>query len=236
MCLPPRGAGSRHRGDQLAGRQRGFHVRRGAGQLVEIGDRDGAARAVGAHGLDRGVERAHGHGHVARMRGDAGLARAYHRMLARVAADGRAAAARLALVAGLVGVVEVRAARALQQVARGGRLVAQLARGTGQQRARQQAVVAPHAGVGGQVGVAHQRTDAQAAVGGAFDLVEAEAVDVDQVRGRLDLQLHQVEQVGAAGNEARAGQCGCRVRQPASGRRDAFVGEGPHDVHSPPLR
>jgi hypothetical protein len=83
----------------------------------------------------------------------------------------RAAAARLALVAGLVGVVEVRAAGALQQVAGGGRLVAQLARGTGQQRARQHAVVAPHASFGGQVGVAHQRADAQAAVGRGLDAV-----------------------------------------------------------------
>ncbi len=29
----------------------------------------------------------------------------------------------------------------------------------------------------------------------------AEAVDVDQMRRRLDLELHQVEQVGAAGDE-----------------------------------
>ena len=49
----------------------------------------------------------------------------------------RAAAAGLAFVAGLVGVVEVGAARALQQVAGGRRLVAQLARGAGEQRARQ---------------------------------------------------------------------------------------------------
>ena len=84
----------------------------------------------------------------------------------------RAAAAGLALVAGLVGVVEVRAARALQQVAGGRRLVAQLARGAGEQRARQHAVVAPHALVGGEIGVAHQRADAQPALRRRLDLVE----------------------------------------------------------------
>ena len=82
-------------------------------------------------------------------------------MLAAEPADRRAAAAGLAFVARLVGVVEIRAACALKQIARGRRLVAQLARGAREQRARQHAVVAPHARIGGQIGVAHQRADAQ---------------------------------------------------------------------------
>ena len=93
-------------------------------------------------------------------------------MLAADAADRAAAAAGLALVAGQVGVVEIRTARALQEIARGGRLVAQLPRGAGQQRARQQRIVATHAFVRGEIGVAHQRADAQAAVRRHFDLVE----------------------------------------------------------------
>ena len=113
----------------------------------------------------------------------------------------RAAAAGLAFVAGLVGVVEIRAARALQQIARGRRLVAQLAGGAGEQRARQHAIVAPHARIGGEIGVAHQRADAQAAFRRGFDLVEREAVHIDQMRRRFDLELHQVEQVGAARDE-----------------------------------
>ena len=152
-----------------------------------------------------GVERPHGDRHVAGMRGDAGVARADDGVLPAEAADGRAAAARLPLVAGLVGVVEIGAARALQQVAGRGRLVAQLAGGAGDQRAREHAVVAPHALVGGEIGVAHQRADAQAALRRRLDLVEAKAVHIDQVRRRLDLELHQVEQVGAAGDELRAG-------------------------------
>ena len=156
----------------------------------------------GRDGLDRGVERPHRHRHVARMGGDAGVAGAEDRVLPAEAADGGAAAAGLAFVAGLVGVVEIGAAGALQQIAGGRRLVAQLPRSAGEQRARQHPIVAPHARVGGEVGVAHQRADPQAAIGASLDLVEREAVDVDQVRRRLDLELHQVEQIGAAGDEA----------------------------------
>ena len=63
--------------------------------------------------------------------------------------------------------------------------------------------------------------------GVGFDLVEREAVHVDQMRRRLDLQLHQVEQVGAAGDElgardARGGRGGL------GGRLRALVGEGLH--------
>jgi hypothetical protein len=133
MCTPPTGRGSVTAVISSPGSSVGLDVRRVARQAVEVGDGDHAARPLGRTVLHRGVERPHGHGHVARVRGDAGLAGADDRVLAAVAADGAAAAARLALVAGLVGVVEVRAARALQQVAGGGRLVAQLARGAGQQ-------------------------------------------------------------------------------------------------------
>ena len=161
------------------------------------------------------------------MRGDAGVAHAHDRMLAAEPADRGTAAAGLAFVARLVGVVEIGAAGALEQIARGRRLVAQLARGAREQRAREQAIVAPHARIGGEIGVAHQRADAQPALGRRFDLVEREAVDVDQMRRRFDLELHQVEQVGAAGDElgaldARGG------RRSLGGRFRALVGEGFH--------
>ena len=73
------------------------------------------------------------------MRRDAGLAGAEDRVHAVEALDGRAAAAGLALVAGRRGVIEVGAARALQQVAAGRRHVAQLLRGAGQDGARRAA-------------------------------------------------------------------------------------------------
>ena len=149
-------------------------------------------------------------------------------MLPAEAADRRAAAAGLAFVAGLVGVVEIGAARALQQVAGGRRLVAQLAGGAGQQRARQHAVVAPHARVGGEIGVAHQRADAQAAVRRRLDLVER--------RGRS-------RRSGASASRSRSFIRSSRLVPPAmnlapgvraaaaaasAGVRGALVGEGLH--------
>ena len=80
------------------------------------------------------------------------------------AVDGRAAAAGLALVAGRRRVVEVEAARPLQQVAAGRRHVAQLLRGAGQDRARQQRIALLDQRMIGEVGVRHERADAQAAV------------------------------------------------------------------------
>ncbi|MGY4226419.1 hypothetical protein ACVMIH_003780 [Bradyrhizobium sp. USDA 4503] len=92
-----------------------------------------------------------------------------------------------------------------------------MAGGTGEQRARQHAVVAPHAYIGGEIGVAHQRADPQAAVRGLLDAVERQVVDVDQMRRRLDLELHQVEQIRTAGDElgvrGAGGGCGRRARR-----------------------
>ena len=68
--------------------------------------------------------------------------------------------------------------------------------------------------------------------GVVFDLVERQAADVDEMRRRLDLELHQVEQVGAAGDELGAGLA--RPRQPRPrGVVGAFVGEGLHALASP---
>lgn len=129
------------------------------------------------------------------------LAHADHRQLPVEATDRRATAARQALVAWLVGVVEIRATRTLQQIACGGGAVAQLPRRTCQQRTRQHGVIATHAGIGCQIGIAHQGADAQATIRCLFDGIQAQPVDIDQMRGRLDLQFHQIEQVCAASDE-----------------------------------
>src|SRR5580693_8004639 len=176
-------------------------MRGGARQLVEIAQRDRAPRTVRIDGLDARTEHAHGHRHVTGVGRDAGLTDADDCQLPAVAAKGRAAAAGLALVAGLVGVVEIRAAGALEQVATRGSLVPQLPGSTRDDRAGEHAVVAPNALVCGQVGVAYQRSDAQPSVRGGFNLVEAEAVYVDEMLWRFDLELHQVEQVGASRDE-----------------------------------
>ncbi len=217
----------RHRGDQLAGREHRFEMRRAAGRAIEIGERDAARLACRVDRFDRSVERLHRDRHVAGVGGDARLARADHGMQAAETADRGAAAAGLALVARLVGVVKIGTARALEQIARGRRLVAELARSPGDERAREEAIVAPDARVRGEVGVAHHRADPQSAVVRRLDPVEAEAAHVDQMRRRLDLELHQVEQVGAAGDEARARGAreggGCR-----RGRLCTLIGEAFH--------
>jgi hypothetical protein len=161
------------------------------------------------------------------MRRDALVACADDGMLPVDPADRRAAAARMALVARLVGVVEVGATRALQEIAGGGRPVAQLSRRAGEQGARQHRVVAPHATVGGEVGIAHERADAQTAVVRLLDPVEIQTIDVEQMRRRFDFELHEVEQVGTAGDELRAGRACGRCRG-LGGRFHSLIAEGFH--------
>ena len=54
----------------------------------------------------------------------------------------------------------------------------------------------------GHVGVACQCSDDQPAVGRSLDLVERKNVDVYDLSGAFDVELHQVNQRGATGNEA----------------------------------
>jgi hypothetical protein len=97
--------------------------------------------------------------------------------------------------------------------------------GACQQRAAQYAVTLTHPRVGGKIAVPYQRADTQAAIRRLLDLVERQAVDIDQARRRLDLQLHQVEQIGPAGDDFCAGlDGGGGVRN----RVSALVSEGSH--------
>src|SRR3954462_14182519 len=102
---------------------------------------------------------------------DAGVTHADDRMLTAEPADRSASGPGRAFVAWLIGVVEIRAPGPLQQVARSRRHVAQLAGRAGHERARKQAIVATHTWIGGKISVAHQRTDAQAAILRRVDLV-----------------------------------------------------------------
>jgi hypothetical protein len=183
---------------------------------MEIGDGNAANCAVGLDRLHSRVERAHCHRHIARMCRDAGVADPDHGMRSAESPQRSTPAAGLAFVARLIGVVEIRTSRALKQVPGRGRLVAQLAGGARQQRSREQAIIPPHARIGGEIGVAHQGADAQPSVRCRLDLVERKSVYVDQMRGRFDLQLHQVDQVGSAGDEL----CAADPR----GRRRSFRG------------
>src|ERR687898_3041328 len=101
---------------------------------MEIADRDRAGLPAGRYGLDPGVEPGHGDRHVGGMHRDAGFARAKYGVHAIEALKRRAARTRLALVARHVAIVEVGAARSLQEIAAGRGLVAYLAGRSRQQR------------------------------------------------------------------------------------------------------
>ena len=193
---------------------------------MQLGDRRAAGGVGRRLDLDLGVQRRHGDGHVRRVDGDAGLAGAQDGVHAVVAAQRRAAAARLAFVAGHGDVIEIRAARALQEIAGRGRLVAELRRGAVQQGLRQHGIALTDPGIGREVGVAHQGTDAEAAVGRLDDVAQGQARDVDEMGRPLDIDLHEIEQVGAAGHEGGARLAGRLGR--GGDVAGAFVGEGPH--------
>ena len=169
--------------------------------------------------------------HVGWMHRDAGVARAEDRVHAIVAVDGGAAAARLAFVAGRRGVVEVVAARALQEIAAGRRHVAQLLRGAGHDRAGEHRIALLDQRVIGEIGVAHERADAQAAAGRVFDLLQRQPRDVDQLGRPFDVHLHQIDQIGAAGDEFRvriAGDLAYRVRDVVGARVLEVDHDSPH--------
>jgi hypothetical protein len=142
----------------------------------------------------------------------------------------RAPRARPALVARLRHVLEVRAAGALEQVAADGRDVAQLPRGPGEHGLGEQWVPLAHAAVGGERAVGDAGADPQPAAGGLLDL-RAEVAHVDEQPRRLDLELHQVDEIGAAGQVARAVGA-AEQRDRTRGIRGPLVGERPHRAAS----
>src|SRR4051812_22558999 len=83
--------------------------------------------------------------------------------------------------------------------------------------------------MGRQIGVAHEGPDAEPALVRRLDLVEPEAIHVDEVRGSFDLQLHQIEQIRSARDELRA-IVTSRRRRSFRRRTRAFVGEGFHPL------
>ncbi|MCY1290720.1 hypothetical protein D9M70_398790 [compost metagenome] len=190
-------------GDHLAGFQRMLLPRRVAGQQMEIHERH-LALALRPLQVDRCANGHHGDTHVGRMRGDAVRAATEHRVhIAVEAFDGGAARAGVALVARRDPIAEISAPHPLHHVAGGRGLVAQLGAGTGQQCLRQRGIVLADMFVTGQVGVADHGADAHPAVAERLDLVEPELVDVHHAGGPHDVELHQVQQRRAAGQEDR---------------------------------
>ena len=133
----------------------------------------------------------------------------------------------LALVARRRLVVEVEAAGALHQVAPDRRHVPQLPGGAVQDRLRQNRIPGADQGVRGQATVAHQRADPQPAVGEFLDPVQRQPGDVDDRLRPLDALAHQVDEVGAAGEELRS-RLGSDRPQGGVHVRSADVGEALH--------
>ncbi len=119
----------------------------------------------------------HRHGHVGGIGGDAVLAGAEDRQHAVGAADGRAAGAGVALVAGGRDVAKVDAARALEQVAGRGGGIAQLGRCAGQDGLRQRGIALQDERVMGEIAVAGRGADPQAAIVLPADSVEPQPAD-----------------------------------------------------------
>src|SRR5215208_6403784 len=117
--------GQLDRGDDFAGLQVRVALRRVARQAMKVLKCDDPLPGRTRH-MDFSFERCKGDAHIRRMRGDAVLAGAKNSVDPVDAVDRRAAAARLALVAGCGDIIEIEAARSLQQIATRGGHVAQL--------------------------------------------------------------------------------------------------------------
>jgi hypothetical protein len=153
--------------------------------------------------MNLGGERGQRHAHVRRMRRDAGLAPAEDRVDVVGAFEGGAAATGLAFIAGRRDVVQIVAARTLEEIAASRRHVAQLCGRAGKDCARDNRIALFDQRMVGKVGIRHQRADPQSPTIGLFDCVERQPRDVDQPRRAFDILLHEIDQVSAAGDEFR---------------------------------
>ena len=79
------------------------------------------------------------------------------------------------------------------------------ARSPGEQRLRQQRVGVADEHMVGEVAVRDEGADADAAVGAAFHILEWQPRHVDDQGRRRDVPLHQIENVGSAGDERDVG-------------------------------
>ena len=58
-----------------------------------------------------------------------------------------------------------------------------------------------HARVGREIAISHRGANSQAAPRRILNLVERKSIDIDELAGGLDLQLHQVEQIRSAADD-----------------------------------
>ena len=213
-------------GEQLAVFQHRVTLWLVARQAVEVHERDRPfpLRPQHAH---TGIECGQRDRHVRGMRGDARLRCSKDREFAVIALARGTAAARHTLVAGLGDVLEVDAARALQQVTPGGGQVTELARGAREQRLGEQGIAGANRAIGREIAVAHHCPDTHASTGERFDAVIGQAGDIDQQIRLPHPQPHMVDEVRPSGEEDPVRRLG-EERDGAGGVRWAFVAEGIH--------
>ena len=138
-----------------------------------------------------------------------------------------AAAPGVALVAGGDPVAQVRAARALEQVAAHRGHVAQLLGGAEVQRLGDRREALDHPRLAGDVAHARERADAQTAVGERLDARERQVVDVDEVIVVGDAGADEVDLGRPAGQE-RAARVPGGERERLLHRRGAAVAQRLH--------
>src|SRR5581483_5925459 len=130
--------------------------------------------------------------HIAGMHGDALTARAENRVNAVASLFCRATAPRHALVAlAIARIVEVIAARALQEVAAHRGHIPQLLRSSRENGLREHRITGPDEFMVSRIRVACERTDANAAFM-FLNTSERQAIDVHQMSRTLDAHLHQI--------------------------------------------
>ncbi len=165
--------------------------------------------AIRSFDLNDSVECHQRYAEIGRVRGDAMLAPAEHGMKTILAVTRIAARTRRTPIAGAREIVEIGATRALHQIAANGRRIAELCRGARKKRFGDRGEGSRKAFVVGEVRVAHQCADANAAVSKPLDPIKAaQPCDVDDTRGPCNTHLHQVEQIGAGGEVDRS-RLGC---------------------------
>ena len=138
---------------------------------------------------------------------------------------------RLPLVARRRHVLEVRTPRALQQIPRSGRQIAQLPGRTRKQSLRQRGVALANHGIRGEITVGHGGPDPHTPRGLLLDRVKRELAHINEQLGTCHTEPHVIDQIRTAREELRivrtVDQCNRTVR--VSG---ALVGERNHGVCS----
>lgn len=162
-----------------------------------------AARAGLARDLDHGIECDQRLREIAGIGRDALVGDAEHRMHAIDAVHRGTAGAGIALVAVLIGdIAKVVATRPLHHVAAERRHVAQLSAGGELQRIRDHGIAALDLGMRGHVGHPCERAEPQASAAWLDRRPGVgQRIDIDDCGGPHHVELHQIDQRGAAGKQ-----------------------------------